>query len=396
MQKYGFAGFNQSLDLNKDNAGLLGRINDLDSKLIPVRVTDIILDNKHPKFNYYGGWNSIGIIEFELLDKPSSNTQKSKAFPYFSNIKQYPLVNEIVSVLLLPNRDINEISNLSQYYYLPPINLWNNQHHNAYPNPLSNEEIDFNSPSNGGTFNERTNIHPLLPFGGDNIIEGRWGNSIRLGSTTNNGFNDWSKNGDNGNPITIIRNGQPSDSTEEAWVPQVEDVNKDLSSIWLTSNQQIPIQTSYEDYSSFVNPPTLPRAYKNPQIILSSGRLLLNAKEDGIIISGKKYVSLNSDKEIGINAKQAFSVNSSKINLGSKEANQQLLLGNKLLSQLGNLTQSLINVIQVLEDTLQNWPGGQAAPHPASIPLSMQKETLIDVLNIINSDKLLSKVSRTI
>ena len=164
MQKYGFAGLNQALDLKKDDTRLLGQINDLDSKLIPVRVTDIILDNNHPKFKEYGGWNSIGIIEFELLDKPISNYQKSKAYPYFSNFKSYPLVNEIVSILKLPNRDINEISNLSTYYYLPAINLWNNQHHNIYPNPLSKSEIGFNSPTNGGTFTEKNKYTSFITF----------------------------------------------------------------------------------------------------------------------------------------------------------------------------------------------------------------------------------------
>ena len=91
-----------------------------------------------------------------------------------------------------------------QYYYLNPISIWNNQHINAYPNittsPLNqqserksyeaieegqtrkstNEEINYNY---GSTFIERSNIHPLLPYAGDIIIEGRWGNSIRFGST---------------------------------------------------------------------------------------------------------------------------------------------------------------------------------------------------------------------
>jgi len=396
MQKYGFAGLNQSLDLKKDDVRLLGQINDLDSKLIPVRVTDIVLDNNHPKFKEYGGWNSIGIIEFELLDKPVNNTQKSKAYPYFSNFKNYPLVNEIVSILKLPNRDINEISNLSTYYYLPAINLWNNQHHNIYPNPLSNSEVGFNSPTNGGTFVERTNIHPLLPFAGDNIFEGRFGNSIRLGSTAKNGFNNWSSTGENGDSIFIIRNGQPLKSSEEAWIPQVEDINNDLSSFYATSTQKIPIQTSYEDYSSFSEFPILPREYNKHQIILSSGRLIFNARENGIILSGQKFVSINSNNEVGINTKKAFTVNSTKVNLGSKDADQQLILGNKFLSQISNLTQSLINVIQILEGTLQDWPGGQASTHPSNIPLSMQRETLTDILNVINSDKLLSKVSRTV
>lgn len=396
MQKYGFSGLNQSLDLKKDDSKLLGQINSLDSKLIPVRVTDIILDNNHPKFKEYGGWNSIGIIEFELIDKPISNSQKSKAYPYFSNFKNYPLVNEIVSILKLPNRDMNEMSNLSTYYYLPAINLWNNQHHNIYPNPLSKSEVGFNSPTNGGTFIERTNIHPLLPFSGDNIFEGRFGNSIRFGSTAKNGFNDWSSTGENGDPIFILRNGQPLKSSDEAWIPQVEDINNDLSSFYATSTQKIPIRTSYEDYSSFNEPPILPREYNKSQIILSSGRLIFNAREDGIILSGLNFVSLNSNKDIGINAKRSFNVNSTKISLGSKEADQQLILGNKFLFQISNLTQSLINVIQVLEETLQDWPGGQASTHPSNIPLSMQREALTDILNVINSDKLLSKVSRTI
>ena len=256
--------------------------------------------------------------------------------------------------------------------------------------------MTFNSPSNGGTFIERTNIHPLLPFSGDNIFEGRFGNSIRLGSTARNGFNDWSSVGENGDPILIIRNGQPLNSTNEAWTPQIEDINNDLSSIWITSTQQIPINTSYENYASFNTPPVLPRVYKQPQILLSANRLIFNAKKDGIILSGQNFISLNSNKDIGINAKHSFIVNSSRISLGDKEASQQIILGNKLLEQLGQLTQSLINITQTLEDTLQSWPGGLPAPHPANIPLSIQKDILQDILNIIQSDKLLSKVSRTI
>jgi hypothetical protein len=35
----------------------------------------------------------------------------------------------------------------------------------------------------GSTFQEKTNIYPLLSYEGDYIMEGRWGNSIRFGST---------------------------------------------------------------------------------------------------------------------------------------------------------------------------------------------------------------------
>ncbi len=396
MQKYGFAGLNQSLDLNKNNSNLLEQISNLDSKLIHVRVTDIILDNNHPKFNEYGKWNSIGIIEFELLDKPSSPDFRARAYPLFSFIKNYPLINEIVSIVKSPNRKLNEVSNFSTFYYLPPLNLWNNQHHNAYPNPLSSSDFTLNSPLNGGTFEEKTNIHPLLPFAGDIIVEGRFGNSIRLGSTAKNGFNSWSSKGNNGDPISIIRNGQPLNSSEEAWTPQVEDINNDLSSIWMTSTQKLPIETSNEDYSSFNTPPTLPSQYDGNQILLNSGRIIFNSKKDGIIFSGKKFVAINSGGETGVNSKDIFTLNAPKINLGSKDASQQLILGNKFLFQIEQLTTSLINVVQILEDTLQYFPGGQASPHPASLPLGVQKDVLEDILKVIKSDKLLSKISRTV
>ena len=47
------------------------------------------------------------------------------------------------------------------------------------------EILDLNSPISPtqATFVEKSNIHPLLPFAGDIIHQGRWGNSIRFGST---------------------------------------------------------------------------------------------------------------------------------------------------------------------------------------------------------------------
>jgi hypothetical protein len=42
--------------------------------------------------------------------------------------------------------------------------------------------------------------------------------------------------GTNGDPITILRNGQ-GNQTKEGWIPIVEDINNDNSSIYLTSTQ---------------------------------------------------------------------------------------------------------------------------------------------------------------
>ena len=66
-----------------------------------VRVKDIILDDTHPKFETYGGWNSIGTIFYDSVDFPFAVETANVALPLYPNLKQYPLINEIVPLLFL-------------------------------------------------------------------------------------------------------------------------------------------------------------------------------------------------------------------------------------------------------------------------------------------------------
>ena len=124
-------------------------------------------------------------------------------------------------------------------------------------------DIDLNGAS-GGTFVENGNIHPILPFAGDNILEGRFGNTIRLGITSKiDGSiqNNWSEEGDDGNPITIIRNGQDPELEPPGWIPTTENINTDLGSIYLTSNQKIPIDVAKFTTDSISKEPEEPNQY---------------------------------------------------------------------------------------------------------------------------------------
>jgi hypothetical protein len=123
---------------------------------------------------------------------------------------------------------------------------------------------------------ERSNIKYLQPYEGDIIYEGRWGHSIRFGSTVLD-QNPWSIIGENGDPILIIRNGQAPTETE-AWIPTIEKINEDLGSIYFGSTQQLPLEASSANYSSYQsNPPTIPNQYDGNQIIITSGRLVFNS-----------------------------------------------------------------------------------------------------------------------
>ena len=429
QSNFGFSGLNQTLNpSSNDKTNLEIQLAEIASKVIAARVVDIVLDDNHPRWGQYGAWNGIGTIEFEDVYSPDpSKETKSIAKPFFPQLSNYPLVNEIVLMFKLPNQNIGSISGEFTYYYLNSISIWNHPHHNAYPNPLNtielspsqqkdyqdieggsvrrvtdgSTEIDLNSPEVGGTFIEKTNIHPILPFAGDIIVEGRFGNSIRLGNTSKakgSIKNNWSGTGENGDPLTIIRNGQPTDANDQGWIPLTENIIKDLSSIYLTSTQKLPLINASENYRAFNNPPLTPREYTKPQVILNSGRLNFNAKEEGILLSGNKFISLSSNGDIGLSSDSGISLDSDFVRLGSKNAPESLILGDSFMDKFEQLLISLSNLCDAL-DSLQDWPGGSPSPNITVPPAAtITKEVIDGIKNLVTSAKkpLLSKSVKTV
>jgi hypothetical protein len=354
-------------------------------QLIPVRVKSIILNEEHPKFKDLGEWSSLGAIEFEYVSTPSGKSNiLSVAYPLQPNVKNYPLINEIVFLITLPSVGIGLTWNATRSYYVNVVSLWNHPHHNAYP-----ENSNVAPPSQikdypqvgvgsvkrvedksteiylGQTFLERPDIHPLLPFEGDFIQEGRWGNSIRFGSTVKRGGerNDWSSFGINGDPITILRNGQSPSSSNEGWVPITENINEDLSSIYSTSTQKIPLEASSTSYVSYkTDPPTNPKEYKdNPQIILNSGRLIFNTTQDHILLSSKKSINLNAVSSINIDAPNTI-IQSTNVYLGGKDATEPVLKGDTTVKLLEKLIINLQSFMTACSKQVGVPPGAPLAP----------------------------------
>ena len=421
--RFGPAGtYQNTFNVNPSSLANLGRG---DIRIIPIRVLDIILDNSHPKFKEYGEWNSIGTIFYEeayygLSAISNNSTSNVIAVPLLPNIKQYPLINELTYVIFLPGANITENPNSSVAYYFPPSNVWNSQHHNAVPvspNLTEAEDRDYVSTTLGSykrvtdnstdiflgkTFDEKTNLHPLLPYEGDVIYEGRWGNSIRLGSTVGNSFisNGWSNGAsyENGDPITIIRNGQAT-YTSDPWIPVIEDINNDKSSIYLTSNQQLPLFPANINNFSFSKstPPINVGQYEGNQIILNSGRLVFNAKSDSIVLLASKAIQLSCGETLGVDAKQ-ISLTADKVYLGSSEGVegtkiQPVVLGENLNFVLGDIAVFL----QTLNIAFQTATDSNGAPIVSLQSIACDAETLSnDLLNIVNAKNLLSKTVKTI
>jgi hypothetical protein len=417
--KFGFAGINQPYKPDSSLSTIGRQIESLNNKLIPARVVDVILDETHPNFANFGGWNSIGIIKYELILSPErGQTDKNVAKPLLANAKTFPLKNEIVFLVSLP--DTNSLDTLTDneiFYYLNVVSLWNHPHHNAFPNPQNSNtisesqrkdyrsieignvrrvtdnstEINLNSTNNsGGKFVERINIHPILPFTGDNIFEGRFGNSIRLGSTIkSNSFyqNNWSTAGQEGDPITILRNGQPTNSSDEGWLPTVENINDDLSSIYLTSTQRIPINVASKNYSGISSDqiPLYPISYKENQIILNSGRILFNSSTDSILLSSQKVISISANEDIGISTRKNVTLTGDLIRLGSINAGESLLLGDSFIKQF----KVLLETMNLLCDALVAEPALKGGAPAAAAQLKT-------IINLIKNKNYLSRFSKTL
>jgi hypothetical protein len=314
--KFGLVGSTSGAGSSKQNNNLENKISNAQGKVVAARVIDIVLDENHKYYELVGQWNGIGAIFYEIVNKSGTKSYPNFALPYDSQLKTYPLINEIVLLISLPNQSMGLVSSNESYFYMSPLGIWNHPHHDAYPNVLDgindeeqtrdyptttsgsvrrvtdgSTEIDLNSSNpSQNTFVEKVNIHPLMPFMGDSLLEGRHGQSLRFGSTAKSNSekeNNWSDSGTNGDPITILRNGQPSKVSDEGWIPITENINNDLSSIYLTSTQKIPYNLSKEEKEKWIDPPIFPGQYILPQILLNASQISINSKEDSILLSSK-------------------------------------------------------------------------------------------------------------
>lgn len=93
--------------------------------------------------------------------------------------------------------------------------------------------------------------------------------------------------------------------------------------------------------------------YLGNQALISSGRVLLHSSDDFIFNFGKKGVSLSSPVSITMDAGEKVIIASPRIDLGNK-ADEQVLLGNTTVKQLGDLCdaiKALSEALKQLSDT---------------------------------------------
>ena len=240
------------------------------------------------------------------------NSQQIYCRPADMNIKKIPLIGEHVFIFKGITQETSNDIVTTAWYYLTTLPLQSSLNHNSLPqttkqvaakatttdinsvNPKSSKE---NIPENiplGVTFKEQPNVTFLQPFEGDLLIEGRFGNSIRFGSSHGqvNESNRYTQNqviswdGRPSRPIIILSNQQPQPTNNKTF--SIENISNDYSSLYLTSGQEIKTLKLSKNLTKSNN-------FTGSEFIGAADRVILQAKTDNIILDAVTRVLLNTE-----------------------------------------------------------------------------------------------------
>ncbi len=275
-------------------------------------VIDVIRSSDHPDYTVN---EDIGKAKVRRTVSEFNRDAASLGYahPIKSRFKDFPLEYELVVVTKLNSKP----------YYFQTANWKTNPNQNSAAN-LSINKTESGSGGNvaeaqagiaqssgggdidieGADFDLSTKIKPLRHRAGDTVVEGRFGNSIRLGRDGKM------------NPIMQLRVGQRSDvESAEYLTPFFEHINDDPSSIYLT-DEPVEFPLDPEGTSPELEPTTIdfgdhlfsaetgPDAYNKAQILEVSNRIVMDAKKRQIQGFSQKDTNWVTNSNFTVDAKQ--------------------------------------------------------------------------------------------
>lgn len=350
-------------------------------ELEPAEVVGVILDEDHPQFDNY---TDIGAIVaracFSEYGKPHNVLSKYK--PLNMNSTEYPVIGEYVIVVeyfgqkfytqrLNIHGTVNNGMLPGKSYDLSKTNSKgtskNYKSNNSTGIPKSNQSF-LDSLVNDYSFLGRFDLAPVEQKLGEIVHSGRFGQSIRFGTSRDATDGEPAERDDAyKSPNIIFKVGHRLDATEEDFnteqnnlKPIAEDINLDGTSIFLTTNETVPLITATAEsdvqYQRFIE--NRPEKFDGKQIILNSDRLIFNTKksqfmcfsklsqyfcsEEKFIVDSVLGVNINSPASIVVSTEDKTIINSPEIYLGASDEenpsqDEPLVLGETLKGLLEEL-----------------------------------------------------------
>jgi len=338
----------------------------MDNKFYFGEIIEVFLNDDSPEYQDY--------IKCRLLDDDAVVTAR----PINKQIKYIPLRGEVVMLIYAPSAYYSDNEKHYEFYYLFPINLHENVNHNALFNATTSYHSQYDKHTQSdvlGTDFKEKEINDVQAYEGDTILQGRFGNVIRLSkSNVKNNLNHpstWVKGSSAYQPIiTISNNLKQKDLSKNKNI--TEDINEDGSSIYITYDQKVNIDLASKLFDSYETKPKTHASFIENQILLNSDRITLNAKTNSVFVNAKKSVSVSSDDSVNIDSKGNTIINSDQTFVGSKDAAEPILFG--------ELTDTWLNeLLDILDDVLTSLSlhihGTGVGPSTAPLPDELLKYT---------------------
>jgi len=98
-------------------------------------------------------------------------------------------------------------------------------------------------------------------------------------------------------------------------------------------------------------------SYNKNQVILTSDRLIFNAREDNVFLIANKDIALSANKDLHINTGGSTIVNSPRIQLGIDGDIQPIAKGDALVDTLDKILSSLTELSAVLSTAVATGVG---------------------------------------
>ena len=236
-------------------------------------------------------------IRVKIIDITTSKDRNIRtAIPYDINNVQVPVKGEQVLIIrgFKSNSKHDDFS--SQWYYISSFSSNSSSNINSLVSISEQKLTEQHVELKRKRYKEITekNISLLQLYPGDRVLSGRFGNTIRLGSTTkfNNNVIQSRLLGDTetqGDPVIILSNTKEHND-DKRFIN--ENIKSDYSSLYLTSTQKL----SNLILNNKLNIGTSESDYNGSQFIGVADRVILKAKTDIIALDSKKAIEINSPK----------------------------------------------------------------------------------------------------
>ena len=242
----------------------------------------------------------IRLLELDQVTRRKDLYESDPLNPYQST---FPLVGEFVLVFKA----------LGKYYYVGPINV--DRHITQNARPLLGDMVEAAQPGKirdrqrearegiyktpaqiktkpGSQFKEADKVQSVKNFEGDVIYQGRYGHSIRFGTS------QMHETPSRQSPNIVLRTGQSKESgkvEDKKSSLTIENLDADATSIYLTSDEVLPFTPATKQSETFLfSMVSKPTSFDGAQLLVNSDTITLNSKLKSIYLFSKEGIHMNS------------------------------------------------------------------------------------------------------